>query len=498
MSKRRSKTFHEGLGPSQMDAFTQIVDGNSIFLTGSAGTGKSELLRRLVGYWDSIQHRYGLTASTGIAALNIGGRTFHSFLRLSPDDDDPGVTSANVYERISKQSGFKFFTNTIRGLSTLVIDEISMLDPEFLKKASDVVKMVRMCSEPFGGLQLVFVGDFFQLPHISKSSFLFETAFFYEAIKSRVILTETFRQKDTRFIELLGRMRTGTLNTDDLDILKSRVDANVESYGVLPTELWSTNRDVDRLNLDRLSQIKTESVFFDRHAGIRGDVHTKEIGTMLTNKFLKDLNIPEKIELKAPPYANFGDTAEGREDAIKLGAQVMLTFNLDTEAGLVNGSRGVIIDFVEPPSTLGASTSASIFHNFHEDSLDDSKAYIRGLKMPKVRFVVNGRPKSVLVPYVRWTRKSSAEGLKSKVLVYAWSIPLKLAWATTVHKSQGQSLDFVKASLDKTVFAEGQAYVAVSRARTLEGLTLASFDPSVVRASAKVMVFYEKPFGPTL
>lgn len=492
MSKKRSKTFHDGLGQSQMEAFTRIIDGESLFITGSAGTGKSELLKRLVSYWDSVNHRYGLTASTGIAALNIGGRTLHSFLRLSPDDDD--LTGAQIYERLSKQSGFPFFKRIIQSLSTLVIDEISMVSPSLLEKASDMVKLVRMSSEPFGGIQVILVGDFFQLPHISSDSFLFEKPFFYNLVKDRVVLTETFRQKDEDFIGLLGRMRQGQLTSDDIETLNGRVNAQVDAFGVKPTELWSTNKDVDRLNIDRLSQIKTESVFFDRHSGFRGEVHSKAIGEMLVTKFLKDLNVPEKIELKAPPYASWPDTTDGHEDAIKLGAQVILTVNLDTESGLVNGSRGVIVDFVEPPEA--SSVHSSIFHSFSEDSLDDTKAYIRGLKMPKVRFIVNGRPRSVLVPYVRWTRKSSAEGLKTKTLVYAWSIPLKLAWATTVHKSQGQSLDFVKASLDKTMFAEGQAYVAASRARSLEGLTLASFDPSVVRASSKVIEFYSKPFGP--
>lgn len=483
--KPRLDAFELGLGDAQLKAFARITAGQSVFLTGSAGSGKTELLKRLTQYWTANRVAFALTASTGIAAVQIGARTFHSMTGLQPDDEDPDVTAEHIYARLKKGRAWNFYYKLFTRLRVLVVDEISMIDPRVFQKASDVFKLVRHRSGAFGGIQLVLVGDFFQLPSVYKGSpsefkFLFELPFFYEAVQHRVVLDRVWRQADPAFVALLGRMRIGALTDADTDVLRGRVGADVTRFGIEPTELWSTNKDVDRLNADKLSQIKSAAVTFERVTGVMFGEDAKDGGSVALDKFVKDTKLPETLVLKGP-------------DGVSTGAQVMLTFNLDSERSLVNGSRGVVVGFGLPPEANCVKPSA--FHNFDPDDRWDLQAYIQGMQLPKVRFIgPDGKPLTVLVPYVRWSRKASAEGLASKMVVYAWAIPLKLAWATTVHKSQGQSLDCVKASLDKTVFADGQAYVAVSRCRTLEGLSLTAFEPSVVRANERVVRFYADSF----
>ena len=489
--KQKTTQYYEGLGPSQLKAFGTILRGSSVFLTGSAGTGKSELLKRLVQYWDSIGLHYGLTASTGIAAMNIGGRTLHSFVWLRPDDEDLEVHE--VYARLAKVPSFRNYKYTLNKLKALVIDEVSMISPKFLDLVSALLKLVRSNGAPFGGIQVILVGDFFQLSPVKSLKLLFETPLFYETVQERLELVEVWRQSDMVFIDLLSRMRQGQLLDSDIALLQSRVGHEVTKFGIRPTELWSTNKDVDRLNSDALSQIKTPSVYFEVLSGIQASsAKPTDLQTMQLQKFVKDLGLLV-VEVKGPSVSGAsvaGPSVVGPSAADQYaenGAQVMLTYNLNAEKGLVNGSRGLVIGFECAPGGY----AEDFFKEFLEP--ETHKAYRQGLPMPKVRFLTPSGKLEVLVPYVRYTRTSGTA--EHKCTLFVWSMPLKLAWATTVHKSQGQSLDCVKVSLDRTVFAEGQAYVAVSRARSLEGLTLTAFDPTVVRASEKVKQFYSLPFG---
>lgn len=557
--KPRKAEFFEGLGPSQMVAYAKIVAGESIFLTGSAGTGKSELLKRLVRYWESRMTTYALTATTGIAAIQIGGKTVHSFFWLTPDDE--AGDAKDIYKRLSSKPIFKFYRKMVEELDVLVIDEVSMMSPTLLENLSKLLQIVRGDPMPFGGLQVVLVGDFFQLPPVFKgraeadAKLLFECPYFYKSVGDRVVLREVFRQADGGFADLLGRMRIGAHTPDDLEVLRRRVDADVSHFGIAPTELWSTNKDVDRLNQDKLSQIKSPVVKLPVYSVVV-PADKAEKATIELEKLKKDLHLPDHVIVKGPPEPPAGDDASGdaggasggtasdvtasgagaaasaapiaTESATKqttlsaffgakkpaagaaggsggsaapsagadvapetLGAQVMLTYNISTERGLVNGSRGVVIGFTDKPAA-GTSTR-SLMKNFDPDDPDQARAYFAGETFPIVRFIgLNGKPLNLVVPFVRWSRRVGAKG--NRMLVSFWAIPLKLAWASTVHKSQGQSLDCVKISLDKSVFAPGQAYVAVSRVRSLAGLTLAAFEPTVIRACDKVTKFYATDF----
>lgn len=456
---------------AQTIAFAKCVNKESIFLTGSAGTGKSAIIHKLANHWTLNGDRFALTATTGIAAVSIGAKTLHSLLWLRAEDDES--TTEEIYDRLVALGTkmFSLYQKHIRGLDILVIDEVSMLSPKLFEKISGLLKLIRHNSASFGGLQVVLVGDFFQLGPVKSKEFLFESPEFESLIGDTVLLTKVFRQTDPDFCSLLSRMRTAELTEADHEVLKSRVKADVSSFGIEPTELWCTNRDVDLFNAQKLEQIKTPLKTYEPHFGMRIKKPTHEKNIL--QKYMKLIG-SLSIGLKGPI-----ETEEEAEDISSkcTGAQVMLTYNLDTERGLVNGSRGVIAGFV----SAGAKSKDKSFLDLTEE---ENKCYLRGQEYPVVRFMVNGKPTNCLVPLVRISKETKEH------ICYCWHMPLKLAWATTIHKSQGLSLDCVKVSLDSSVFADGQAYVACSRARTLAGLSLLSYDPKCIRANKKVVDFY--------
>lgn len=484
MEKRgRFGQYVEGLDASQLTAFHKIIEGQNVFVTGQAGTGKSELIKRIVHCWTDEGLKHAICATTGIAAVSIGGRTFHSVFWMRPGDEDPAIKAEDIYKRIRETRAGDYYVRIMRAMQAVVIDEVSMMSGGLLQKTSDLMKIVRQNGRPMGGLQVVMVGDFFQLGPVDRSALkpLFQTEVFRDMYDSAVMLqlNEMYRQSDKAFQSLLGRMRTGRLTSDDIHVLQSRVGVDVSVDGIAPTILYATNRDVDAVNEGALGELPGPVETFSRYAGhgivrARGLTGGTEASAAALEKFLRDLR--------------------DSEVRLKVGAQVMLTFNFK-DLGLVNGSRGVVEDFVEVVDRVGLA-GAKGPKGFPPSILDDfdhkhRSVLIKGRKFPRVKFLkADGTSISILVPLVRFERRTD------DVLAYAWVCPLRLAWATTVHKSQGQTLDCVQISLDSSVFAEGQAYVAVSRARCLRGLSLSAFDPAVVRANAAVLEFYEATFGP--
>ncbi|KYO25060.1 ATP-dependent DNA helicase PIF1 [Alligator mississippiensis] len=395
------------------------LSGRSVFFTGSAGTGKSYLLKKILGSLPP-KSTYA-TASTGVAACHIGGTTLHAFAGIG-SGKAPLEQCIQLAQRLGVRQHWL-------GCQHLIIDEISMVDGEFFDKLEAVARAVRKRDDPFGGIQLIICGDFLQLPPVCKGNdqikFCFQAKSWRKCIHVNMELTEVRRQTDKAFISLLRAVRLGRC-PDEVTWQLTQTAANrVERDGILATRLCTHKDDVELTNERRLQQLPGERRCFE----------AVDSDPMLAKLIDAQCPVGHHIELKP-------------------GAQVMLTKNLDVSRGLVNGARGVVVEF---------------------------EAGGKGL--PRVRFLCGV---TEVIKLERWIFKGP-----SGVHLSRQQLPLKLAWAISIHKSQGMSLDCVEISLSR-VFESGQAYVALSRARSLKGLRVLDFDPKVVKANPQVLQFYSQ------
>lgn len=454
------------LSLSQSKALEDIVNhGKSGLLTGAAGTGKSFLVKEICEMFQKKGKKYAVTASTGLAAVLLNGVTVYNYFWINPTDLDKEPTIN--YKKINK---YKSFKQKLKELQILIIEEISMININIFQRVHDMLCYVKNCSAPFGGLQVLLVGDFFQLPPVKEKQFLFETSLFWETCDEMWDLKEVFRQKDPKFCEFLHRIRNGTYNPDDVQILQSRVGIELDTKGIQSTVLLSKKFNIQSLNEARLRELPEVSHFFPIKSGYHSvKTQKEELWEYAIQDLKKDIDLPNPLELKK-------------------GAQVMLACNFDVNDGLCNGTKGVVVDFIEVERYNFDETT---FHKkFSEKEILQGilkQGYLQHVKLPLVE-LTNG--KKYVIPYIRWTREKEDLGGE----VYCWQIPLRLAWNATIHRSQGQSLDYVEISLGTDVFEDGQAYVALSRAKTLEGLTLSQFDSSSIKTNEKVKDFYMKPF----
>lgn len=419
--------FSMALSEQQQRALDLAIDGKSLFITGPGGVGKSYLISRIVSELSLTDH-VKITASTGVAAVNIGGMTLHSFIGA-------GLCEGPASEIVDKIMKNKKAVNRWRSTDVLIIDEVSMIDGDLFDKAEHAARQVRKNPAVFGGIQVILCGDFFQLPPVKKGEvkFVFETDAWTKLAPVSVQLSVPFRQKDERFFWCLNRIRDGSFTDDDVKMLTARVGAVLENTkGILPTKLYSVNAHVDAVNDKFLSELPGTPRTYEMKTSFLKQGQTVDTNTIdrAIEAIKKGCQAPEVLSLK-------------------VGAQVMLLKNLDVAAGLCNGSRGVVIGF------------------------DDEGVKVSFLDVPM----------PVTVTKHQW-RSEMDYGVISVI-----QLPLKLAWSLTIHKAQGASLDLVDVNLDK-VFAEGQVYVALSRARTVEGLTLSAFNPSSVKTNKRVKKFY--------
>jgi ATP-dependent DNA helicase PIF1 len=383
----------------QAQALNVMLSGKSVFLTGAPGAGKTYILNEFIKRSKAAGKTVAVTASTGIAATHIGGTTIHSWSGLGIKD--------HLDERDRKAlAGSSKLIKRYNSTDILVIDEISMLHGQRLDMVNQAAKLLRRSLEPFGGLQVVLVGDLFQLPPVSRGTsdldFAHLSAAWEELAPKICYLTEQHRQTSGGLLDFLEAMRQGDLQDFHHELLQERIGAE-PGHGQQVTKLYAHNIDIDTINQSRLDSITAKPWTYN--------MQTKGSAAKI-EQIRRSVLAPEVLELKA-------------------GAEVMFVAN-NPSAGYVNGTRGQVVGF--------------------EDSL------------PIVKITRSGR--KIKVDGHDW--KLEEDG---KVRAEVSQLPLRLAWAITIHKSQGMSLDAAEIDLSKS-FTPGMGYVALSRVRGLDGLYL--------------------------
>lgn len=417
--------------------YEAMCQGDNVFISGQGGVGKTFLIRKFIEdhQKELMQKKLAITASTGCAAILLNGSTLHSWASagLAKDPVD------KLAEKISK-SFFKK-RNWLR-TKTLIIDEISMIDPEYFEKLDQIGKIIRKDQRPFGGIQLILSGDFCQLPAVNVEQFIFESPIWKTVIDQTFYFQKNLRQNDPVFQKCLDEIRIGECSDETFAILQSRLNQEIDLekfHGIEPTELYAKNAIVDKVNnayLKKMIEQGNECKEYEWTSVVTADPQYK--GAKLADVMVKTAK--ENFESNVPCINKL---------RITVGCQVILLKNLDVKNKLVNGSRGIV-------TALGA--------------------------VPTVRFL-DGQ--EVPINKEVWEQQ-----IDDKIFSIT-QIPLKISKAMSIHKSQGMTIDLVKTDLGKSIFEWGQAYVVLSRVRTLEGLFLSDLERSSIKANPRVVEYYK-------
>lgn len=437
------------LSKEQKIAFNKYIQGHNIFITGPGGSGKSLLIKKI--YEDA--HLKGkniqVCALTGCAAvlLNCKAKTLHSWAGI-------GLGNGTLEELILKIKKNKFAKAIWKNIDILVIDEVSMLSLKLFRILNEIGKNIRGNKKPFGGIQLVLCGDFYQLPPVGNKDDIETQQFCFECeawntvfpLSCQIQLIQIFRQTDETYTTILNQIRQGIIKRKTNDLLTRYVGRQYDSNLVIePTKLFPTKNKVETINNSRMALLEGESKTF-------------------CLKYVKDLEITKAErevrmsftdkELQTELDYLAGNVMCDKELVLKIGSQVMCVINVQTDRGLeiCNGSQGIITGFCE------------VTH------------------YPRVKY--NNGIIMVMPGHVWVSEKIPGIGVSQ--------VPLILAWALTIHKAQGATMDMAEIDVGGGIFECGQTYVALSRVKSLEGLYLTSFDAKRIRIHKKVKEYYDK------
>tara|TARA_B000000475_G_scaffold263835_1_gene250752 strand:- start:3906 stop:5120 length:1215 start_codon:yes stop_codon:yes gene_type:complete len=397
------------LNEKQLLVVNSVLKGLNIFLTGSPGTGKSYVLKEIISKYKLLKKgNIYITATTGCAAVNINGITLHSLFGIKPN--------INIYTYVNKLLKVKFNNQIYKQIffiDFLIIDEISMLDDKLCDNINYILKNIKNNDKPFGGIQILFVGDFFQLAPV-ENSYCFNSKSWKELNPLLIELTEPVRHNnDMAFQIILSKLRYGLINEKIYKILKLLKKNNFDNDEIKPTILYPNNINVDKINKDNLN-------------------------LLINNNYKYKTYYPQFYNIK--PTNNF-------DIQLTENSQIMVTRNISINDQLINGTRGVVI------------------------TLKDNSVII---KTQKGLYEINY--------YIDYINNNNKKFIKF--------IPLKLAYAISIHKSQGTTIDKLKLDIGNNIFANGQAYTALSRAKSLKDIQIININYNSFKTDLNIIKWY--------
>lgn len=425
------------LTEEQSKALQAVIARKNIFITGSPGTGKSYTLKIIIKHLKQSDVKFAVTASTGCSAVLINGQTIHSFLGM-------GVGNTKLDKIIANLKSKKAKYKQLQELQYLIIDEISMIDDTTFKNISEILCKIRDNESPFGGVVTVLVGDFCQLLPV-KGHYCFTSELWKEMNMTYIQLTNLIRQKDDEeFQKILQEIRFGKCSKKTYQKLLQLQNTNFED--IVPTKLYALNSDVEAINQHEFKKLYKKNTSQQmKDAKIINCMPATDIDTVMDFQTVYD---SDKDIFRYHAYSNDRNVRldEYHVDLIK-GLQIMITRNINFDTGLINGTIGTIISLTtNSVSILDSAKNRHVIY-YHKDVNDNNKTYVKFM-------------------------------------------PIKIAYALSIHKSQGATLDAIEVDGSTYIFAPGQLYTALSRAKNLSAIRLLNLDKDSFICHKLVKEFY--------